>query len=147
MWDVNNMFTHDGSGGLVQTITDSAASTNVLDLAKAGKNIAAGKKGVYLVGIATEAFATLTSLEILLRTATDEAMTSDVKEVEMKHFLRATLSAGQIFWNQRLNVALYQRYMDVYFAVVGTTASTGKIQMGFCDGPESAQTQIDQVNL
>lgn len=141
------MFTHDGSGGLTQTITDTIASTNIIDLAKAGKNIAAGKKGIYLIIIATEVFATLTSLEILLETSSAEDFGTNKLQVEMRHYLRQTMTAGQILWNQRLNVALYQRYLRLYFAVVGTTASTGKLIAGLTDGPESAQAQIDQLNL
>lgn len=147
MWDVNNMFTHDGSGGLVQTITDTAASTNPIDLGAAGKNIAAGKKGIYLVAIATEAFATLTSLEILLETSSAENFETNKLQVDMRHYLRATMTAGQILWNQRLSVELYQRYLRLYFNVIGTTASAGKIIAGLTDGPESAQTQLDQVNV
>ncbi len=147
MWDVNNMFTHDGAGGLVQALTGDAFSTNIIDLDVANRNIAAGKKGVYLVIISTIAFNTLTSLEIILETDTESTFSTALKQVETKHYALADLTAGQILWNQRLNVALYQRWLRLKFNVVGSNPSTGSLQGGFTDGPESAEAQLDQVAL
>lgn len=147
MWDILNLFTHDGSGGLSQAITADAATTNVMDLGAANLNIAGGKKGIYLVAIVTETFTNLTSLEILLQTDTDSTFATALKEVEKREFALATLVAGTILINQRLNVALYQRWMRGYFNVVGSTPDAGEIIMGFTDGPESAGPQLDQVTL
>lgn len=141
------MFTHDGAGSLVQAITGDTASTNAIDLDVANRNIAAGKKGVHLVVIVTETFDNLTTLEILLQTDTDSSFTTAKRDVEKREFALGKLTAGAILINQRLNVALYQRWMRLYFNVIDSSPSAGKIQAGFTDGPESAETSIDQINL
>lgn len=147
MWDVNNMFTHDGSGGLVQAITADAASTNIIDLDVEGLNIAAGKKGIYLVVVVIEEFNNLGSLELLVQTDTNDNFATNLKEIWKREFALADLTVGQLLFNQRLPVEIYQRYIRLFFKVVGSNPDTGKVQGGFTDGPESAQAQLDQVTL
>lgn len=152
-FQIENMFTYDYSAGTYadyfQTVGDSGdeASTNIIDLGVAGIKIAGGKKSPWLIVRVGTAFATLTSLEILLETDSDSGFATNKKQILTWHFLAATMSVGAMLINQPLPNFDYQRYLRLYFNVVGSSASAGTLFAGISDGPEEAVTDIDNVNL
>lgn len=143
MFDINNVFTHDGSGGLVQAVSGDAASTNLIDLNVANLNIAGGKKGTYLIVKSTVAAQTMTSLEIALETDTDSGFATAKKQVGIWNIVAATMTAGATLINQVLPVQKYQRYIRLYFNVINSGTVT--IFAALSDGPEAAVNQIDLV--
>jgi hypothetical protein len=146
MYDVNNCFTHDGAGGLVQALTGDAASTNYIDLDAAGLNIAGGKP-IYLVCRVVSAFVTLTTLEILLENDEDSGFATSLIQVLMWRYTLAQLTAGALIINQALPVVKYKQYMRLYFNVVGSDPGSGSsLIAGLVRGPEPAVDAIDQVN-
>jgi len=151
MFDINNHFTYAYSAGteadFEQALTGDAASTNALDLKKAAINIAAGKRPIYLIVKAgnTADFNTLTSLEIQLCTGTSIDKSTGKKVIQKWRYALAGLTAGTLLVNQALPVALYQRYLYLYFNVLGSDPSAGGIKAYLSDSPESAETDVDQT--
>jgi hypothetical protein len=142
MYDINNVFTHQGDGTLVQAVTADAASTNLIDLDAAGVNVGGAKKGLYIVIKSTVAFLTTVSIEIQLQTDSDSGFATTLKEIQAWRFLLAQMTAGALLVNQALPVWSYQRYLRLYFNVF-TDATAGSFFAALSDSPEAHQTDLD----
>ena len=131
LYDKENLFSEN------QAITADAASTNVI-------NIAAGKLKEVAFGTpiplriqVTEAFATLTSLNIKVQTATDAAFTTPVTLAQTGEIAAADLVAGYVApinFIPKGNLG----YMRLYYDVTGSNATTGKITAGIVAANEGA---------
>lgn len=125
-----------------QAITGDAVSTNVVDLTHT-VDTAPGKDVKVRFQVDT-AFNTLTSLDIALQTATDEAFTSPV-ELASRSVALASLVAGYSFEITVPSTAL--RYLRVNYDVVGTDPTAGAVSAFFTvyDGPEGDISVIPGV--
>lgn len=123
LFDKENMFSDE------QAITSDAASTNVIQFAKGTlKEIAFGTPIPIRIQV-TQAFATLTSLNIKVQTATDAAFTTPVTLAETGDIAAATLVKGYVApinYIPKGNLG----YMRLYYDVTGSNATTGKITAG-----------------
>ena len=131
LYDKENLFSEN------QAITDDAASTNVIDFSKGTlKEIAFGTPIPLRIQV-TENFATLTSLNIQVQTATDAAFTTPVTLAETGAIATATLKAGYtapIRFIPKGNLG----YMRLYYDVTGSNATTGKITAGIVAANEGS---------
>ena len=135
LYDKENLFSEN------QAITADAASTNVI-------NIAAGKLKEVAFGTpiplriqVTEAFATLTSLNIKVQTATDAAFTSPVTLAQTGDIAAASLVAGYVApinFIPKGNLG----YMRIYYDVTGSNATAGKITAGIVAGDEASYQNL-----
>lgn len=118
-----------------QVITADAASTNVIDTGAKGTAYGhasalsgdLGKldnEGVQLEVAVTEAFNTLTSLDISIEVSSDN---STFVEVAKKTYLLAALTAGRLDFPARLPEGTSRRYVRLYYNVNGTNPTLGKI--------------------
>ena len=111
-----------------QAVTASAASTNVVHMAKGKiKEVATGEPMPLLIQVVTD-FAGLTSVKVSVQTATDAAFTSPVTLAETGAIALASLKAGYRFpinFVPKGNLG----YMRLYYTVVGT-GTAGKITAG-----------------
>ena len=111
-----------------QAVTASAASTDVLDLGKAGVTYGAGSLFlVSRVGAAFEAEGSAT-LTISLQTATDEAFTSPITVLSSGAIAKAALTANTIMQKADLNALPLQRYVRVYYTVATGPMTAGTIE-------------------
>lgn len=133
-----------------QAITASAASTDIVDLGATGTvQFAAsalqrdiGKGQQIPIDIQTvEAFNNLTSLTVAVQCATDAAFTTPVN-VQSQTLLLADLTAGRVASIVVVPPGLKLRYMRIYYTVVGTAPSTGKVTAGVVAGVQTAYTTI-----
>jgi hypothetical protein len=128
-----------------QAITVDAGSTNCLDLGAPGiipygaiqlkRNFKGGKKIPLLIQV-TEAFATLTSLEVIVQ-SDDNSSFSSPKDLMSSTVAVAELKAGYIFAITELPKSIKERYIRVYYNVIGSSATAGKITaaiVGAVDG-------------
>jgi hypothetical protein len=119
-------------------ITADRLSTNIIDLGNTGTPFG-GRKIVADFGKGTEipiflhttaTFNTLTSLTVELRTSANEDMSSH-KVVASANYPLAELVAGK---ELRFPAAVLEgtdrRYMALYYDVVGTNPTTGKVTAG-----------------
>jgi hypothetical protein len=121
-----------------QAITADAASTNILDLRALGtayghaaallRDLGIGHKVPLLVQV-VEAFNTLTSLNIVLQGSVDEAFTSPVT-IATENKVLADLVVGAQFNIDFLPRGTKYRYLRMYYDVVGTNPTLGKITAG-----------------
>ncbi len=129
--DTENLFSDN------QAITADAASTNVINLADGKyKEVAFGTPIPLHIQV-TEDFATLTSLNIQVQTAEDEAFTTPVTLTETGAIAAATLKAGYVApinFIPRGN----KGYMRLYYDVTGSNATAGKITAGIVAGDEGS---------
>ena len=120
-----------------QAITADAASTNVIKMSKGQlKEVAFGTPIPLRIQV-TETFATLTSLEIKVQTATDAAFTTPVDLASTGAIAAATLKAGyvaSINFITKGNLG----YMRLYYDVTGSNATAGKITAGIVAGNEGS---------
>tara|TARA_R110000787_G_C13443392_1_gene446706 strand:+ start:28061 stop:28492 length:432 start_codon:yes stop_codon:yes gene_type:complete len=129
-----------------QAITASADSTNVIDLGVPGTPFGAvaplnndkgkGNKVPILIQV-TEAFNTLTSLEIKISTGATTALGTTVisKVVPL-----ADLVVGYQFPVEVLPNEIDERYLGIEYVVVGTAPTTGKITAGITMGNQTNVT-------
>lgn len=129
-----------------QVITASADSTNVIDLGVAGTPFGAvaplnndkgkGNKVPILIQV-TEAFNTLTSLEIKISTGATTALGTTVisKVVPL-----ADLVLGYQFPVEVLPNEIDERYLGIEYVVVGTPPTLGKITAGISMGNQTNVT-------
>tara|TARA_R110000737_G_scaffold73663_1_gene102516 strand:+ start:1907 stop:2338 length:432 start_codon:yes stop_codon:yes gene_type:complete len=129
-----------------QAITASADSTNVIDLGVAGTPFGAvaplnndkgkGNKVPILIQV-TEAFNTLTSLEIKISTGATTALGTTVisKVVPL-----ADLVLGYQFPVEVLPNEIDERYLGIEYVVVGTAPTLGKITAGITMGNQTNVT-------
>lgn len=152
MLDLRNCFTYAYSAGTwadyLQALTGDAASTNYVNLDAAGVVMSGGAKPTWLIVRVGAAFVTLTSLEIAIETDSDSGFATALKEVAKWEFALASMTAGALLINQPLGHWSYQQYIRLYFNVVGSNPGSGSSLFAcFADGPESAETDLDQVTL
>lgn len=113
-----------------QAITADAASTNVYDTGSATDIGVGNVLNVYMQ--IKQAFNTLTSLTVSLQTSTDEAFTSPIT-LWSKSILLAALTLNANFILPPVPVGA-KRYLRLYYDVVGTDPTTGKITAGIVKG-------------
>ena len=117
-----------------QAVTADAASTNVI---KVGGNIAKGTPVEILAQVVEQDFATLTSLEIKVQTATDSAFTTPIDLASTGTILANALKIGYRASLKFLPNGV-KNYIRLYYDVTGSNATAGKITAGIVDGvPES----------
>jgi len=123
LYDKENLFSEN------QAITADAASTNVVCLAKGQlKEVAFGTPIPLRIQV-TETFATLTSLEIKVQTATDAAFTTPITLATTGAIAAADLVAGYV---APINYVPKgnKGYLRLYYDVTGSSATAGKITAG-----------------
>ena len=129
-----------------QVITASADSTNVIDLGVPGtpfgaiaplnQDIGKGAKIPILIQV-TEAFNTLTSLEVKISTGATTALgTTIISEV----ILVADLVLGKQMVIDVLPNEITERYLGIEYVVVGTPPTLGKITAGITMGNQTNLT-------
>jgi hypothetical protein len=146
--DINDMFTYDSSTAIkYQAITGDAASTKSIDLGANGKHHFSGKAPVYLNIRVNAAFNTLDSLEIAFESdsASDFTTSSTKKQVVISNIARANLTAGKAIVSYIIPDQLWQRYVRLYFNVVGSNPSTGSLWAWLSNEPLNIEDQIDLV--
>lgn len=126
-----------------QTITTSAASTNIIDTGAAGDALLAGPGAMCQFLIDT----TITSSQSIsvtfdLQTATDSAFTSPVTLASSGAISRATLVAGNVPFQPVIPVGCL-RYLRAYYTSNGTIQN-GKVDARVVCGGDSDVT-IDRV--
>ena len=131
-----------------QAITANADSTNVIDLGVAGTPHGAvaplnndkgkGTKIPILIQV-TEAFNTLTSLEIKISTGATTALGTTVIS---KVVLLADLVLGYQFPVDVLPNEIDERYLGIEYVVVGTPPTLGKITAGISMGNQTNVTGV-----
>lgn len=114
--DQKNVFS-DG-----QAITGDAVSTNVINLAVAGR--APGNPLCAFVHV-TEAFNTLTSLNITVQSSVDEAFTSPINHQTVNVVLASLTLGKKIDLGGLLDGT--KQYVRLNYDVVGSNPSTGKL--------------------
>jgi hypothetical protein len=106
-----------------QTVTSSAASTNVIDQVTGGD----AYEPVFVVGTVTADFAGATALTIDIQTAETSAFTSPVTLLSSGPIPAADLKAGNEVFKARLPFGTF-RYVRAYYTVTGT-GTAGKISL------------------
>ena len=152
MIDVRNCFTYAYSAGtfadFAQALTADAASTNVIDFSANAKVTAGMTKPPWLVVRVVAAFVTLTSLEIALETDTDSGFATVLKEIMTWHFALGKMTAGALLINQPFGHWKIQRWIRLYFNVVGSNPGSGSSLIAYiADGPEPAEVAVDEITL
>lgn len=106
-----------------QAITATANSTNVIDLgaAKPGPG-----NSLRLKAHVTQAFNTLTSLDFVLKTDTDEGMATAIKTHQTVNVALAGLALGKVIDLGEIPDGA-QRYARMTYTVNGSNPSTGKL--------------------
>ena len=119
--DAQNKFSDE------QAITATAASTNVvrMDLIKDG----AKGEPVKIYGRVTEVFNTLTSLTVAVQTSLDAAFSSPVVLAQFSRVLADIDAVGDLLIDMAIPVGALD-YVRLYYTVVGTDPTTGKITAG-----------------
>ena len=131
LYDKENLFSEN------QAITSDAASTNVIQLAKVQlKEVAFGTPIPLRIQV-TEDFATLTSLEIKVQTATDAAFTTPVDLASTGAIAAASLKAGYVAPINFIPKG-NKGYLRLYYDVTGSSATAGKITAGIVAANEGS---------
>lgn len=121
-----------------QSITATAASTNVVELSKSnGKfmEVSFGKSIPLLIQV-VEDFATLTSLTVAVQTDDNEAFSSPTTLVSSTIAL-AGLKAGKKFPIKEIPQG-NEGYVRLYYTVTGSNATKGKITAGIVDAIDNS---------
>lgn len=131
LYDLENLFSNN------QAVTADAASTNIIKLAAGQlKEVAFGTPISLRIQV-TEDFETLTSLNIKVQTASDEAFTSPVDLAATGAIAAADLKAGYVApinFIPKGNLG----YMRLYYDVTGSNATAGKITAGIVAANEGS---------
>lgn len=131
LYDLENLFSNN------QAVTADAASTNVIKLAAGQlKEVSFGTPIPLRIQV-TEDFATLTSLNIKVQTASDEAFTTPVDLAATGAIAAADLKAGYVApinFIPKGNLG----YMRLYYDVTGSNATAGKITAGIVAANEGS---------
>lgn len=121
-----------------QAITADAVSTNVIDLGKDG--LAPGNP-LSVIAQVTEAFNTLTSLNITVQSSVDEAFTSPISH-QTVNILLASLTLGK-----RVDLGSLldgtKRFVRLNYDVAGSNPSAGKVTAALL--PFGDQTLVNQA--
>jgi hypothetical protein len=118
--DKENLFSED------QAITVTAASTDVIDLGLT--EMGRGEEIEILVQVTTD-FADGTSLQVALQTDDNAGFSSAATLFSSAAIATASLVAGYTFAMGKLPDNLVERYVRLYYTVVGTM-SAGKVVAG-----------------
>jgi hypothetical protein len=130
-----------------QAIVATAASTNTIDTLALGKAKTYAESQIKRrLGIAdiplflkvTEAFNLLTSLTIAVQQSDAEAFGSGVDTLISVSVPLASLIYGYEFPYDKLPRNITKRYVRMYYTVVGTDPTLGKISAGLTVGSEDA---------
>lgn len=131
LYDLENLFSNN------QAVTADAASTNIIKLAAGQlKEVAFGTPIPLRIQV-TEDFETLTSLNIKVQTASDEAFASPVDLAATGAIAAADLKAGYVApinFIPKGNLG----YMRLYYDVTGSNATAGKITAGIVAANEGS---------
>lgn len=131
LYDLENLFSNN------QAVTADAASTNIIKLAAGQlKEVAFGTPIPLRIQV-TEDFETLTSLNIKVQTASDEAFTSPVDLAATGAIAASDLKAGYVApinFIPKGNLG----YMRLYYDVTGSNATAGKITAGIVAANEGS---------
>ena len=130
LFDKQNQFSD------AQAITSSAASTNVIDMTGTLKEVAFATPMPLRIQV-VEDFATLTSLEIKVQTATDSAFTTPVDLATTGTIGVDTLKKGYVAPINFIPKG-NKGYMRLYYSVTGTAATAGKITAGIIAGQDNS---------
>lgn len=131
LYDKENLFSEN------QAITSDAASTNVIKITNGDlKEVAFGTPIPLRIQV-TQDFATLTSLNIKVQTATDAAFTTPVDLAETGAIAAATLKEGYVAPINFIPKG-NKGYLRLYYDVTGSNATTGKITAGIVAGNEGS---------
>lgn len=130
LFDKENQFSDN------QAITASAPSTNVIDMTGNLNEIAFATPMPLRIQV-VEDFATLTSLEIKVQTATDSVFTSPVTLATTGSIPIADLVKGYVAPINFIPKG-NKGYMRLYYAVTGDNATAGKIKAGIVAGNDNS---------
>ena len=135
LYDLENIFSNN------QAVTADAASTNVIKITNGQlKEVAYGTPIPLRIQV-TEDFATLTSLEIKVQTATDAAFTTPVTLATTGAVAVADLKAGYVApinFIPKGNLG----FLRLYYDVTGSNATTGKITAGIVAANEGSYHEM-----
>ena len=124
IFDKQNLFSED------QAITDTAVSTNVIDLGADNALVnSPNNKDVGLYVQVTADFATLTSLQVSLGTDTVAAFSSETTLFTSAAIAAAALLAGYVFKLPNLPEGT-ERYLRLTYTVAGSDATAGTVTAG-----------------
>lgn len=119
-----------------QAVTDTAVSTNVIDLGVPCRDIGIGETVPLRVSV-TEPFATLTSLTVAVETSDTENFASSEVVIQTGAVPVASLVNGYAFNINEVPKGVVGRYMRLNYTVAGTTATAGKITAGITAGNQN----------
>lgn len=119
-----------------QAVTDTAVSTNVIDLGVSGRDIGIGENVPLRVSV-TESFATLTSLTVAVETSDTENFASSEVVIQTGEVPVASLVNGYVFNINEVPKGVVGRYMRLNYTVTGTTATAGAITAGITAGNQN----------
>lgn len=133
IFDSTNLFSD------AQAITETAASTNVIDLGETDtpkhaanaitRDMGKGRPIDLRIQV-VEDFATLTSLVVGVETDSAEGFGSAVTILSSPAIPVADLKAGYVFPIQWLPRGVASRYVRLYYTVAGSDATAGKVTAG-----------------
>ncbi len=152
MIDIATCFTYAYSNGtytdFFQTVGNSSeASTNPIDWDVNGIKIAGSKPPWLIVKIGATPFDVLTSIEIAIESDSVEDFNTNSTKKTIWHKnvpLAACDAAGDLLVNDPLGHYDYQRYLRLYFNILGS-GDQATIAAWLADGPEPAVTDFDLI--
>jgi hypothetical protein len=128
-----------------QAITADAASTDILDLLATGtayghaaalqKDMGKGAEIPLLIQV-VEAFNTLTSLRFVVQ-CDDNAGFSSPKDVLEVTLPLASLTVGRTIPMVAIPPGVNERYMRIFYDVIGTNPTLGKVTAGVVEGVQT----------
>ena len=129
-----------------QAITADAASTDIVDLGATGtayghaaalvKDLGKGAAIPLLIQV-VEAFNTLTSLRVVVQ-CDDNSGFSSAKDVLEVTLPLASLTVGRTFPIIAIPPGVNERYMRIYYDVIGTNPTLGKVTAGVVEGVQTS---------
>jgi hypothetical protein len=130
-----------------QAITGSADSTNVIDCQASPTLRDLGIRPMFLRVVVTEAFNTLTSLDISLKS--DSTTNLDTSETvhATKNVVLASLTLGAEFVLPLPTGQNYERYLGIEYVVNGSNPSTGKLHACIVPSVDSRQVFADGSSI
>lgn len=140
IFDISTLFSD------AQAITADAASTNIIDLGATGRVYGAaavltrdvGKGSDIPIHIqVVEAFNTLTSLRVVVQSSSVEGFGSDVQDEIEQTIPLAGLTLGRTIAITCVPPGTDRRYLRIYYDVVGTNPTLGKITAGVVMGSQT----------
>jgi hypothetical protein len=129
------IFDKETEFSLDQEINGDAVSTNYYDRAAADADALEGG-GLWLAVTVTEAFNTLTSLDVSFISATAADLTTGQIKHHTKSIPLANLTLGNTIWIGPLGDGPTGRYLGVDYNCVGTDPTTGKVTARLTTQPQ-----------